>query len=96
MQWFLVALSFGLGGEGPEMAARPVCPGPVAMVACQLEIELHKEIGTTLNDIVGLDAPELYCLDLPRLCAVQPSRELMVLAEGQGAGSAVREWNCRT
>ena len=78
MQWFLVALSFSLPGEAPEAAARPMGLGPGAQVSCELEVALHESIGSQPHDFSALDNPELFCLDVLRLCQVRPALRVAV------------------
>jgi hypothetical protein len=71
VQWFLIALSFSSAAGEPRMAVREVGSGPVAMVSCELEAEVHASLGTAPHDINFFDAPRLYCIDTPRLCAMR-------------------------
>ena len=63
VHWFLVALSFSGASDGPLMAVREIGKGPVAMVSCELEVEVHASLGTAPTDIYFLDAPPLFCAD---------------------------------
>ena len=71
MQWFLIALSFTTPGELPQVAVREVGNGPVAMVTCELEVEVHQALGTAPQDINFFEVPNLYCIDTPRLCSLR-------------------------
>ena len=92
MQWFLVALSFALPepmpGELPSMDARPMGPGPLAQIACELEVELHRATGS-LPDALSttVAATDLYCLHDLQLCTLHP-------AQASDQLTAARRWFC--
>ena len=71
VQWFLIALSFSAFGEMPRVAVRDAGNGPVAMVACELEVEVHQSLGTVPQDLNFFEQPHLHCIDTPRLCSLR-------------------------
>ena len=93
VHWFLVALSFSGASDGPLMAVREIGKGPVAMVSCELEVEVHASLGTAPTDINFFDAPHLYCVDQTRLCAMRAVT--VVPVDRDPAATTARQRHCR-
>ena len=92
VQWFMIALSFSTPGELPLVAVRDVGHGPVAMVSCELELEVHQALGTAPQDINFFEGPRLYCIDTPRLCSLRA--QTVVAAESDPAAITAQQHYC--
>lgn len=92
VQRFMIALSFSTPGELPLVAVRDVGQGPVAMVSCELELEVHEALGTAPQDIDFFDGPRLYCIDTLRLCSLRA--QTVVAADSDPAAITAQQHYC--
>ena len=87
MLWFLVAFTYLDSGDVSRVLAREVGQGPVAMVACNIEVEVSQSMGAVPYGFDDIDGSAFYCMDAFGLCDMQGLTAQQFISVGNGLGN---------